>query len=430
MSKLNIEKNIHPKKLALQFEKNKNNDKALFLEKINNIQLVTMYKFLDDDDKVLLYEKLQNKRQKEFLDLISIDDLKDLIDLQKDEKLRNKIIANLKRQRRNEIIKRSSFNYDTVSSIMSPHYKVINVGDNVKDATKYVITTSSDHDHLDLIYVVDDHFKYIGTIPLTKLISSRPTDELIDLVDESTPSIDNNTSPEKAAQMIMSYDLPTLPVTNMRHEIVGIFTYDDAFEILQEDYEKTYQKLASIGDFDTDQSPIKRTKDRIIWLLLSVVLNILIAMFLFRYEETLQTFVILVFFQPLILGMAGNIGTQSLGSTILKLNKRDNTLKQHIFKEVLITIINSIIMAILASLMVYIFMISISSPESHFMISLVIGISVLTGLIISSLFGLFLPIVLNKFGFDERAASGPLLTTINDLTAIGAYLLCATLLLM
>lgn len=422
-------KNIHPKDLAVTFQKANLEEQNHILTTLPNHGLAAMFIFLTDEGQKELFSLLNNKKQKELLDLLSIDDLKEFIDLfKKDEK--DKIITLLKRAKRSEIIARSNFKTNQAAAIMSPHFITININDDIKTATHKVTTQSKLHDHIELIFVVDDYLKFIGTISLTKLISARPQDKLINIVNTSSPNINGNDQVKRAAKYIRDYDLPSLAVVNNRHEIIGIITHDDAFEIMQDDFEDAFNRLASIGDFDTTQSPFKRTKDRIIWLLLSVVLNVIIALVLSRYENTLETYIVLVFFQPMILGMAGNIGTQSLASTILMLNKDEENERKHIVKELSISLINSIIMALLAVLTVYAFLLVTNSNDDHFLISLVIGISVFLGLFVSSIAGLFLPILINKLGFDERAASGPLLTSVNDLTAVGVYLLTATLILI
>jgi magnesium transporter len=193
--------------------------------------------------------------------------------------------------------------------------------------------------------------------------------------------------------------------------------------------------MALLSDYESSSSAFKRSKQRLPWLMIAVVLNLLIASFLSIFEATIAEVTALILFQPLILGMAGNIGTQALAVTIIKFNvepmEDENKHKKHIYKEIAIGLFNSIILAILSFIFVYSFLSLVptgsQSPES---IASVVLIAVFASMFISSAMGVLIPITLTKFGSDPSVASGPIMTTINDLVALVIYFGVATLIFL
>ncbi len=200
-----------------------------------------------------------------------------------------------------------------------------------------------------------------------------------------------------------------------------------------ETIESDYQNLALLGDHESDSTPIERAKQRLPWLMLAVLLNLVNASILSLFEATLIQVSAIVLFQPMILGMAGNIGTQALAVTILGIHKKDfedKVLpKRHIFKEFGVGLFNSFLLGAMAFgfVTLYLTLLPTAGSQAPYQMGLVVFSAVFGSMFISSQMGVFVPILMNRLGQDPSAASGPMMTTINDLVALMIYFGIATL---
>lgn len=231
----------------------------------------------------------------------------------------------------------------------------------------------------------------------------------------------------RALKMIRDYDILMLPVLTRDGEMIGFVSETDALNLMAESHETMMRQLVKVAEDDDNLPPHKTALTRLPWLLVAVVLNLLIAGTLTSYEGLLSTFVGLVLFQPMILGMAGNIGTQSMGVTILSLHSGEIKIRKHFGRELLIGLLNSFASGIVGFGIVFLFL-TILGQDNALMYAAVVGLSLMCAMIISSLAGVLTPIILLAVKLDEKAASGPLITTINDFFALQIYFLIATLL--
>lgn len=387
---------------------------------------------LEDLEMVDFYDNLDDVRKRHLLNDLSANDLKPLYELL-DTNNRNKVKLLLSNDKANKLDKLLLYDETIAASIMRVNYLTLSNNIKVSDAMKTIINDVDDKDIIDVIFILDNN-KLIGYITLKDLIIARKNDSINSIINSEYKYIYESDKLIDAVDMISDYDLKVLPVLNTNLELLGIITADDVLEEISLEHESNIDKFVAVGEFDEDSRPFKRAMQRLPWLLVSIVLNLVIAMFLSIFSSTIDKVSVLILFQPLILGMAGNIGTQAIAVTILKLHKNEEeSYKKHINKEILIGLFNAIIIGVLGVLLSWVFL-NFSTFDtaniSNLILSLVIGLSLMFSMFLSALFGVFIPIVLTRFKIDPAAASGPVISTINDLVALLIYFGFATLIII
>lgn len=379
------------------------------------------------------FNLLSESHKKNFLNEFEMDDLKVFIN--SFDEMSQAYLINLLPIKKQRILQRlMSYDDEAIASIMTTEFITIDSNMTIKEATSFVINNVKDSDYIDSIFVTSNQ-KLIGFLSLKDLISARPNDKLNDITYLTSKYLTLEDSIYQGFLKFKNYSLSVLPVLDDNLNILGIVTADDMLDEMIDEYEEDIEKMQAIGDYDIVSSASKRAFQRLPWLLVSVVLNLIIALFLSVFETTLEEVIALILFQPMILGMAGNIGTQSISVTILKLNQDELVdkvnLKKHLWKEISIGLLNSITIGLIGILISFAVLSFIKmGHHTPFDLSLTIGISLFGAMFISSLVGVFIPIVLNKFKIDPAIASGPIISTLNDLFALLVYFGLATLMFM
>jgi len=425
-------KKIHPFDLAELYPFLSEDDKLRMLHLIDTSKRADMFVELDVDDQIELIHILDVIEQKGLLRQLESDDLKEFISDIEDQEIQKEIINLLSKVRAKSIELLMQYDEDLAASIMSTEYITIQQDMSIKEATNEVITTSKDSDYIDTIFVVDQNKKVVGVVDLKDLIIARANKELKDIMNEEFQFVYEDATIEQAIQTVRDYDRNAIPVLDKEDRIIGIVTGDDLFDEMIESHEYDYQKMALLNDHESTSTAITRSKQRLPWLMIAVVLNLLIASFLSIFEATLAQVTALVLFQPLILGMAGNIGTQSLAVTILGFHLEafdaKEMPKQHVVKEVLIGLMNSFILGVLSFGFSFTFLTLIPTGNQQAIdIAWVVFIAVFSSMFISACMGVLIPIILKKYGSDPAVASGPIITTINDVVALVIYFGVATI---
>jgi magnesium transporter len=227
---------------------------------------------------------------------------------------------------------------------------------------------------------------------------------------------------------MMDYDKMSVPVLDSEGHMVGIITADDVLEEVVENFDNDFKGLAQVQNIETYDSGFTRYLKRMPWLLMALVFKIVIALFLGVFEETIAAVTALVLFQPLILDMSGNIATQSLAVTLLH---DENTSKKHMLREINIGVLNGLLMSILTFILSVSFLsiLNYNIIDALF-ISTQVSLALWVAIIVAAMIGVLIPTVLIKFKKDATIASGPLITTLNDLIALSIYFTIATLFLL
>lgn len=423
---------IHGYDLALLYPSLEDIEKKRMVDLIKDDKLSDMFVELEKDDQLDLISYLNQGKTKKLITSLESDDLKEFLE-DLDEDTQKQYLKYLSKVKAKTIELLLTYEDDHAASMMSTDFITIDQHMSVKDATNKIVTSSKDQDYIDHIYVINDEKKWVGTIDIKNLIIARQGQFIDDIMESEDIFIFEDDSIEKAIDMVQDYDKNAIPVLDHEHHVIGIITADDIFDELIEDYEEDYQKLALISEHTTSLTSIQRSKQRLPWLLIAVLLNLVTVSILSTFEATLEAVTVLVLFQPMILGMAGNIGTQSLAVTILGIHQDDfeNKRKKHVVKEISIGIFNSTILAAIAFLFVYTLLSILGSQTVNPAdVAQVVALAIFLAMSISSMMGALVPLTLDRFHIDPASASGPIMTTFNDIIALVLYFGIATIMFL
>lgn len=421
---------FHPADLNTIFSKFTKEIRLKVYEALSDDDLATVFSYLDNPEKFL--EDLSLKRVAAILDEMEIDDVNDILDEVEDEALKALYIESLSSKRKLELQYTSTIKEDRVGRIMSTNYIVVDASSDVKDAMKRLIKEADESEIIDPIFVTEND-KFLGVLSLNDLIIARSPKQIKDIIEDKPVSVNVDETIINATKIIRNYSLNALPILD-DGTLVGILTSDDAFELYSDIVDTQYAGLAAVSSDDLDDKRFfKRLLERLPWLIALLILGIITTNLLSTFEDIIEQVTILVMFQILILDMAGNVGTQSLAVTIISLVHNDNqmTKKQtwkHIGKEVLINVFNSFLLMIISFIVSYVFISFYPTEHSAVKLAFTISLSMGLTLIISAFFGAMLPILFSKIKVNPAVASGPLITTINDIVAILIYFNLAALL--
>ena len=372
-------------------------------------------------------------------DLIEEMDADDAVDVLEDmdEEKREQVLELLEPEAKEDIELLHSYDDDQFGSIMTTNYVTISENMTVKQAMKSLVEQAADNDNISTLYVLDGEGAYCGAIDLKDLIVARQDTKLESLVMTSYPSVYDTDSIADNLERVRGYSEDSIPVLSSKDgTVLGVITAQDLTEAVKSDLGEDYAKLAGLTDREDMKEPLFRSiKKRIPWLLVLLVLGIAVSTVIGMFEGVISQIALIVCFQSLILDMAGNVGTQSLAVTIRVIS--DGTLKfrERVFlvlKEVRVGFFNGLILGLGSFLLIglYIHFVKEYDWVFSFAASGCVGAALLVAMAVSSLVGTVTPLFFKRVGVDPAVASGPLITTVNDLVAVCIYYGTAWLLLI
>ena len=329
-----------------------------------------------------------------------------------------------------------SYEDDEIGSKMTTNFIVIGKNLNIRQATHELIRQAGENDNISTIYVVDENEQYYGAIDLKDLIVARDYQDLDNLISTSYPYVGAHEKISECIERLKDYAEDSIPVLSEEGKILGVITAYDIVEAVDEEMGEDYAKLAGLtAEEDLEETTFQSMKKRLPWLIILLFLGMVVSSVVGIFETVVAVIPIVMCFQSLILDMAGNVGTQSLAVTIRVLMDETLSTKQKlglVVKEMRIGLCNGLFLGVLAFVFIgfYIWLLK-HNPVAHaFVISGCVGFSLMTAMVISSMVGTLVPMFFHKIKIDPAVASGPLITTINDLVAVVTYYGLAWLLLI
>lgn len=311
----------------------------------------------------------------------------------------------------------------TAGSIMTTEYISIAENQTVRSAMYILKSEAPTAETIYYVYVVDDDEKLVGVISLRDLIISDDDTMISDIMYDRIVSVKVTEDQEQVARMMKDYDFLALPVVDDATRLVGIITVDDIMDVLEEEASDDYSKLAAVTDMDQlDMTPFSAAKKRLPWLVILLFLGMMTASLIGVFEETLERVAILAIFIPLIAGMAGNSGTQALAVAVRGIatgEVQEESVKKLIYREAGTGLITGISCGIIV-------MVLVSIWHNNVYLGILVGASILGALFVATLAGSFVPLIMHRYKIDPAVASGPFITTINDLISILIYFGLAT----
>lgn len=383
-----------------------------------------IFTYIDDVEKY--FGELSLEKAVKVVSFMDSDEAVDLIEsLDKDK--REELVNNLQGSLKIDIKKILSYDEEEIGSYMTTNYICIHNDLTIGKAMKELIKQAGDNDNISTIYVVDENNKYFGAIDLKDIILARENDELIGIISQSYPYVLEHDKIDDCMDKILEYSEDSIPVLMENGEIVGAITSEDIVELVDDEMGEDYAKLGGLtAEEDLKEPLLESSKKRLPWLVILLFLGMAVSLVVGMFETVVAILPIVICFQSLVLDMAGNVGTQSLAVTIRVLMDEKLTGKEKLMlliKEVKVGLLNGMIFGIMALffLGIYIHIFKGYTFGNAFLISGCVGISLLVAMVISSMVGTVIPMFFNKIKIDPAVASGPLITTVNDLVAVVTY---------
>lgn len=440
-----LRSNLAPAKLCGRMGDYHEKDIAAALELLAREERVRLYKLLPDDllARVLEYAgrkdaflgELSVRRQAEILQRFDTDEMAQY--LRGLEKTRRALLIDLMEdETRRELAFASAFDEEEIGSQMTTDFIAIPQGLTVRQAMRALVEQAEDRDNLSTIYVLEKDGVLGGAIDLKDLIRARESTPLEDIVMASYPYVYAGETVDACLERLRGYSEDSIPVLDEKNRLRGVLTAQKIGELAGDALEDDYAKLGGLTAEEDLQEPVLRSvRKRLPWLIALLGLGLVVSTVVGMFEAVVASVALVVCFQSLVLDMAGNVGTQSLAVTIRVLMDDSVEPRQKlrlIGKEARIGLTNGAILGMMAFVAIggYLYLLKGQDLLLAFSVSACTGVALLLSMVISSLAGTVIPMFFKKIHVDPAVASGPLITTINDLVAVVSYYGLAWLLLM
>ncbi len=401
----------------------------------NYEELSNFFSYMDEENALTLFEEMKSKDVTGVIQELDIDDAVDIMQALTDEN-REEYLKLMDKEHRNKISALFDHKEDTAGSIMTTSFIEVNVNDTVEQAMKKMIAQAVEAETINVIYITNKDKELVGVMSLREMILARKGQFINEVMNKRIVSALTSTDQEDVAEIFKDYDFASLPVVDDSNIMLGIITFDDIIDVIEEEATEDYSRLAAISDvdFDTDTETVwMSAKKRLPWLLILSVLGFATSAIIAQFEGTIASVPSIALFMPMILGMAGNTGTQSLAVTVRGLNNNefDNKadIRKHLLREVGTGLLNGVIIGIILFIVTYLFLQLTNNPDA-LKITEVVSLSILASLTVATLSGALIPIVINSFKIDPAIASGPFVTMIIDILALSVYFTLATILII
>ena len=335
-----------------------------------------------------------------------------------DEKNKNDILTSLPPKDRFVLLESLSYPEDSAARIMQREFTAIPSNWSVGQTIDYLRENKDLPDEFLEIYIVDNEFKPIGTVPSSKVLRTPREAKMISIMSETQFFIPVDMDKEEVSRLFENYNLNSACVVDKNNKLVGMITSDDILTVLKEEAEEDTLRLAGVGDEKITDGIFIKTKRRFNWLLLNLFTAFIATWVISMFEATIEQMIALAFLMPIVASMGGNAGMQTLAITIRTLATNDltrNNLSQNIIKEFSIGILNGVIFAIISGFVVQLWF-------NNIQLSLIISIGMVFNMIVAGLFGILVPVSLKRINIDPAIASSVFVTTITDVIGFLSFL--------
>ncbi|KGF15499.1 divalent cation transporter [Peptostreptococcus sp. MV1] len=428
------------------------------LEEYHTVDIYDVLMELDEVDRVKLFEILpldiaasilEECELDLFVELISemeIDHVRsifeemslgDLADILREmgEEEREKILDMVSKEDETELRELLAYVDETSGSTMKKGYVTVNNNLNVHAAIKHIRAEAVDADSIYYIYVLNDEQKLVGVLSLRELFLAKDSEIIEEIMMENVKSVNDNDDREEAVKIVSKYNLVAVPVVDDEGILKGIITIDDIIDVMEEEASEDLYKIAgsSERERDTDEDDNSTLSQQIIscvscrigWLILTALISFIAAIIFMNFKKVIdKNLVELLFLAPLVVAMGGSVSSQSSSVTIINLTDKDKGIdKVLILKEIISSLINGVVIAIIAVALLAIF---IGKPE----ITMVVALTVLINMVLGACAGTLLPIILTKMDSDPAAIFSPIMAVLMDVVGIVVYYIMITLFLI
>ena len=386
--------------------------------------IAEIFTYIEDPDEYL--KELDLGQAAQVLSYMDSDDAVDVLD-ELDDTTQEKLVGMMDEESSHDIKMLQSYEDDEVGSLMTTNFIVIHENLTIRQAMRELIRQAGENDNISTVYVIDKNDQFYGAIDLKDLIIAREKNALEDIISTSYPYVTDHEKIDDCIEQIKDYAEDSIPVLTEDKQLIGVITAQDLVEVVDDAMGEDYAKLAGLtAEEDLEETTTESMKKRLPWLVILLFLGLAVSTAVGVFETVVAVLPIVMCFQSLILDMAGNVGTQSLAVTIRVLMDENLTAGEKVglvFKEMKVGFFNGLFLGIMAFIFIglYIWLLK-GNPVVHaFVISGCVGFSLMAAMVISSLVGTLIPMFFHKIKIDPAVASGPLITTVNDLVAVVIY---------
>ena len=419
------------------FEENHSVDIAESFEELDDSEILKVFELMDDEKKASILEEADEELQEKIIDLIDVeevidifghmspDDIADIlgyIDFQKSKV----ILENMKRSDANKLRELLGYEEDTAGGIMTTRYIAFKEHLLIKDVMSKIKMIAPKTEVIETIFVLNDKKELIGIADLRDILISPDDTPLSDITNENVISAHAEDDQEEVAMLVSKYDLNVLPVINKKNHMLGIITVDDIIDVIQEENTEDILKLGGVSeDENIDSSFLFSVKRRLPWLAINLITAFIASTTVGLFSDTISKVVILAAAMPIVAGMGGNAGTQTLSLMIRSIALGKIQVRkewQFLSKEFCLSLINGAVTGLVTGVTLYFY-------YHNFYLGLIIFIAMIGNLIIAGVFGYVIPILLKKVNIDPAIASSIFLTTLTDVGGFFIFLMFAKIFL-
>lgn len=369
------------------------------LKEFSSFKISKIVEAMPPDEAADVLADLSSEKQKEVLNLMKEDGLQDVKQLMK-------------------------YPEETAGGLMTTNFLALNENFTTSRAIEALRQFTRDtKTQIVYVYVTDKDKKFTGVLPIKNLIAAAPNDKLAQLVNYNAITVRPDLDQEEVAQVVSKYNLLAVPVVDKNDKLLGIVTIDDVIDVIKEENTEDIYKMAGIGHEELlRKSAFKVAWHRLPWLIATLCGGIIVATIIKNFQMTLEKVIALAFFIPVITGMGGNIGIQSSTITVRGIATGYITLdqiKKVLFKEVKEALIMGFVCGVAVGLVAYYL-------GGEPILGLVLMTSMFAAIMVAAIIGVTIPLLFERFNIDPAIASGPFITTANDITGVLIYFLLAS----
>ena len=377
---------------------------------------------IDDEDYEDLFDKINATYASHVLEEMSYDNSVDILNELSKSKVAS-LLTLMDKDEANEIKALLHYEEDTAGGIMTTEYISLKTTTPVKEALMHVKEQAPDAETIYVIFAVNEAGQLVGVLSLRDLIVAENDSYIEDVMSERVISVNVADDQENVAQVMRDYDFIAVPVVDYQNHLLGIITIDDILDVMDEEASEDYSRLAGVSDIDsTSDSVVKTATKRLPWLIVLTFLGMITATILGSFEDTLSKVALLAAFIPIISGMSGNSGTQSLAVSVRNISTGEIN-EQSKFRIALREAGSGFLSGLICAIVLFLIIVVIYRQP---LLALIVGGSLTCAMTVGTLVGSMIPLLMNKFKIDPAVASGPFITTINDIVSMLIYFGLAT----
>jgi magnesium transporter len=413
---------LQPYDVAAIYKELPESNKGRFLLFLKIDLLADLMEELEKEEQLDLLNKLGIEKSSKVLNLMDNDDLATLLHELSPEKI-DTLLSEMKLEESEAVKDIMKYPPETAGRIMNNRFVWIRNYFTVREAVDKLKSFAQFAESLNYLYVIDEERRLAGVVSYRDLLLAEPDEKINNVMFERVISVNDTTDQEEVATIVQRYDFISVPVVDENNVLLGIITVDDIIDVVMKEANEDIEKLSATGkSIDFETKTFVAAARRLPWLILLLFIGVISGRIISSFEDTLEQVVALTFFMPMIAGMTGNTGTQSLAVVVRGLISHDidrGVIFRLIMRELGVGISIGVICAILISVIAYIW-------QGNLILGFVVGCSLFFTLIIGTLAGTIIPIVLYRVNIDPAVASGPLITTLNDIFSLLTYFGIAT----